>query len=658
MGKPIVHLPRRDAARLLWIYARTKVVQQMKVVIPLVLVLLAFQLVVLRIASADALGTAGGIGLVIVGLALFLEGIRLSIMPLGEEVGLHLPVQAGLLLSLVFGLVVGMGATLAEPAIAVLRLLGSSLRAWEAPLLFVLLNRYSTLLILAIGLGVGVAVVLSLLRAYFVWSLKPLIVTLVPAVLGLTFWAYLTPNLRLITGLAWDAGGVTTGPVTVPLVVSLGVGVSRALKREESATSGLGVVTLASLLPIAAVLILGIILAPRIPGPMDKTEFFSAHRRSETMQLFDSEADLTRYARANGVTALTAAAIADEATDDPNDTEDGVSTTTSANSPVEPDMDSEPASAPGRTELIQQSIVAARSVIPLSLILALVLVVFLRRRVSHWDEVAIGVLLALTGMVLLNFGIEQGLTRLGNGVGRRLPATFQTVAVEDEQRTIRNFDREMVRSAVADDGSVDRFFYLKEGHEYRAVPFDDAQFNRAESRYRYVPHLGPVFSTAAVGLAVVLLFSWATGYMATTAEPALAILGGVVEDVTAGALHRSWLVRIVGSGVGVGMAVGVLKIAFQIPMLWLLAPAYGLLLILTLVSTEEFVNIAWDSAGVTTGPVTVPLIIAFGLGLGSELGTVESFGIISLASLFPIIAVLLAGIVVGRRERASMRGIS
>ncbi len=645
MARSTVHLPRRDVAQLIWMYSRHKVIRQLKVVVPLVLILLAFQLAVLRIAPANALGTAGGIGLVIVGLALFLEGIRLSIMPLGEEVGLHLPVQAGLLLSLVFGLVIGVGATLAEPAIAVLRLLGSSLSAWEAPLLFMLLNRYSTVLILAIGIGVGAAVVLSLLRAYFVWSLKPLILTLVPMVLGLTVWAYLTPNLRLITGLAWDAGGVTTGPVTVPLVVSLGVGVSRALKREESATSGLGVVTLASLLPIMAVLILGMVIAPDVPGPSGKAEFFSGERRAETMELFESEDDLIRYARANGVPDLPGIDTADGNTED-SDPEHN------AREPAESGASSDTT----RTYVISQAIVAARSVIPLSLILATVLIVFLRRRLPHWDEVVVGVLLALGGMMLLNIGIEQGLTRLGNGVGRRLPATFQTVTVEEDQRTLRDFPGEMIRSAVDEDGTVHRFFYLRDGTDYRAVPFDRSQFDPVAEQYRYTPHLGPIFSVATVGVLVVLLFAWLTGYMATTAEPALSILGGVVEDVTAGAFRRSWLIRIVGTGVGVGMAVGVVKILFGIPMLWLLAPAYVLLLILTIISTEEFVNIAWDSAGVTTGPVTVPLIIAFGLGLGTELGTVDSFGIISLASLFPIIAVLLAGLVVGRRERASMEG--
>ena len=67
---------------------------------------------------------------------------------------------------------------------------------------------------------------------------------------------------------------------------------------------------------------------------------------------------------------------------------------------------------------------------------------------------------------------------------------------------------------------------------------------------------------------------------------------------------------------------------------------------LTIISSEEFVNVAWDSAGVTTGPVTVPLVLAMGLGLGNAVSAVEGFGILSLASICPIIAVLTMGVVI------------
>ena len=83
--------------------------------------------------------------------------------------------------------------------------------------------------------------------------------------------------------------------------------------------------------------------------------------------------------------------------------------------------------------------------------------------------------------------------------------------------------------------------------------------------------------------------------------------------------------------------------------------AYALAAVLTVLSTEAFVNIAWDSAGVTTGPVTVPLVLAMGLGQGDAVGVVEGFGILSMASIGPILAVLATGLWI-TKARAKREG--
>ena len=84
----------------------------------------------------------------------------------------------------------------------------------------------------------------------------------------------------------------------------------------------------------------------------------------------------------------------------------------------------------------------------------------------------------------------------------------------------------------------------------------------------------------------------------------------------------------------------------------MLVPSYLILLVLTAISDEQYVNIGWDSAGVTTGPVTVPLVLAMGLGLGARVeGVVEGFGILSMASACPILAVLLMGISASRKAK-------
>jgi len=87
----------------------------------------------------------------------------------------------------------------------------------------------------------------------------------------------------------------------------------------------------------------------------------------------------------------------------------------------------------------------------------------------------------------------------------------------------------------------------------------------------------------------------------------------------------------------------------------LLVPPYLLLLLLTAMSAEDYVNISWDSAGVTTGPVTVPLVLAMGLGIGSQMGVVEGFGILAAASVCPILSVLLVGLTVTWKRKGALK---
>jgi hypothetical protein len=154
------------------------------------------------------------------------------------------------------------------------------------------------------------------------------------------------------------------------------------------------------------------------------------------------------------------------------------------------------------------------------------------------------------------------------------------------------------------------------------------------------------------GIMVVLLFAFFMGYGATLAEPALNALGTTVESITVGTFKKTLLMQSVALGVGLGIALGVGKIIWDIPLVWMLAPLYTALLFVTWISTEEFVNIGWDSAGVTTGPITVPLVLAMGLGIGTQSGVVEGFGILAIASVCPILSVLLVGLWVTARRQA------
>jgi hypothetical protein len=106
------------------------------------------------------------------------------------------------------------------------------------------------------------------------------------------------------------------------------------------------------------------------------------------------------------------------------------------------------------------------------------------------------------------------------------------------------------------------------------------------------------------------------------------------------------LMYSVALGVATGIMLGVTKLIFNYNLLYILIPGYVIAVVLTLISSEEFVNIGWDSAGVTTGPVTVPLVLAMGLGFGGAVNAVEGFGVLAAASIAPICAVLALGVYV------------
>ena len=689
--KTRVRLSLREKCRLLFPYIGRKLTEQVKAVALIIAYLILFQTLVLGIAIAEAAVIAAGIAVIVFGLAFFMEGLFLGLMPLGETIGLKLPRKASLPGILAFSLILGIGVTFAEPAIGVLQTAGSSVKAWNAPLLYLMLNKDAMLLKWAVSLGVGLAVVAGMLRFIFNLSLKTYLYVGVPLALALSLWASLEPNMAFINGLAWDCGGVTTGPVTVPLVLALGIGVSRVVSKGDSESGGFGVVTLASLLPVFTVLILGIILLPSVPKPMDERTFFSEANRSRAVGLFENEDRLRGYALRNATVeaqlglfegneaafqAWVAGLAADEGLrgrvfgDGSRETMErwaiqngsdwqrlAVFGSPEAVGRAVRDYGTRAAAMPRAGDLfLRNGVVALQAIMPLVLFLLLVLLVILREKLVHKDEVFIGVACALLGMMLFNIGIELGLTKLGNQVGAKLPSSFRKIELVDEARNIPDFDPALVQTAITPSGETKRFFYANLNNAYVAVPFDEAKLDSASRSYSWIPTRGPLFggTDSAGGFIVVILFAFIMGYGATLAEPALNALGATVENLSAGAFKKSLLMQSVAVGVGVGIAVGIVKIIWGVPLLWLIGPPYLVLMVLTFLSTEEFTNIAWDSAGVTTGPITVPLVLSLGLGIGGQIGAVEGFGILATASAFPILSVLTTGLIVNRRGKTDV----
>ena len=270
-GKPIplgpappLRFTPTEVLRLIQPYVSIRFMDQLKAVVPLALYLALFQLLILKQVVEDSMLITGGLFAVIIGLMIFMEGLARGLMPLGEIIGSTLPRKSPLPLVLFITLLLGIGVTFAEPAIGALQAAGQNISVERAPYLYALLNDWADTLVLVVGASVGMAAVIGTVRFLYGWSLKPLIYLTLAPVLALTIYCATDPQLTNTLGLAWDAGAVTTGPVTVPLVLSLGIGIAAAAGKSESGLSGFGIVTLASLFPILGVMLLAIYVATTV----------------------------------------------------------------------------------------------------------------------------------------------------------------------------------------------------------------------------------------------------------------------------------------------------------------------------------------------------------------------------------------------------------
>lgn len=525
------------ALNLIAPYTYIRILEQFKTVFPLATYLFLFQLLILRQPIIEISIICLGLFSVIVGLAIFMEGLKVGLMPFGNIIGDLLPKKANMTVVLILISILGVGVTFAEPAIGALKAFGGGVDPNKAPYLFELLNNRTKPLIFIVGAGVGLAAVLGTLRFVKGWSLKPLIYFSLTPTIILTIYVWLDPNLRAVLGLAWDCGAVTTGPVTVPLILSLGIGIASATGKGNSSLSGFGLVTLASIFPVISVLGLTIYISNQI-SPEEIIN--NSNLLVQNLGISNNQ---------NLIWSLTP---------------------------------------------FKEIIAGIQSILPLVIFLMFVLFVILKSKLPDISITIYGLSLSIIGMCIFNVGLTYGLQAIGEQTGTNLPSAFMKIGSNE---------------------------------------------------------MSPIYSQS-LGLGLVVLFAWILGFGSTLAEPALNALGTTVQDLTNGAFRKSMLMYSVAFGVAFGIALGVSKIVFKIDLIFFLIPLYFIAIILTFFSTEEFVDVAWDSAGVTTGPVTVPLVLAMGLGLGNAVSATEGFGILSMASICPIIAVLLMGLFIKFKQKS------
>lgn len=157
----------------------------------------------------------------------------------------------------------------------------------------------------------------------------------------------------------------------------------------------------------------------------------------------------------------------------------------------------------------------------------------------------------------------------------------------------------------------------------------------------------------------VYVFGAAIGFSTALAEPALIAVAMKASSVSGGAIRVLSLRIAVAAGVAIGVSLGCLRIITGLPLHWFIAACYFVVIIQTITAPKIIVPLAYDSGGVTTSTVTVPLVAALGLGLADAVPgrdpLIDGFGLVAVACLFPIISVLAYGQLAVYFERKSKR---
>lgn len=222
---------------------KEKLKEALQAVLPIIGLVLLLSFTIAPISPSILLCFLIGGILLIAGIVFFTLGAELAMSPMGERVGTAMTQSKKLWVVVALSFLLGFIITISEPDLQVL--------AQQVPAV------PNLTLILAVACGVGVFLVVALLRMLFSIALPPLLVCFYAVIFILTFFV---PKEFL--SVAFDSGGVTTGPMTVPFIMALGVGISATRSDRHAADDSFGLVALCSIGPILAVMMLGLIYNP------------------------------------------------------------------------------------------------------------------------------------------------------------------------------------------------------------------------------------------------------------------------------------------------------------------------------------------------------------------------------------------------------------
>ena len=223
--------------------------------LPIIIVVSFFQIVVLQQPFPNLNEILIGLFFVVLGLMLFVEGLEIGLFPMGENLSYTLAKKGSLFWLLSFSFLLGFSTTIAEPA-----LIAVSKEAAEIAVLSDLIKPdfetgYAFGLRLFVAISVGLAILIGIWRIIKGWPVYYIIIGGYIIVIVMTLFAP-----EEIIGIAYDAGGVTTSTITVPLVTALGVGLATVIEGRSPLTDGFGLIAIASLLPMIFVMGYGMLI--------------------------------------------------------------------------------------------------------------------------------------------------------------------------------------------------------------------------------------------------------------------------------------------------------------------------------------------------------------------------------------------------------------
>ncbi len=429
----------------------------------------------------------------IIGIALFNLGADLAMTPMGEHVGSGLTKSKKLIVLLPVCFVMGLLITIAEPDLSVL-----------ASQVAAVMN--GTLLIVTVGVGVGLFLLLAVLKIAFKKNLSQMLMFFYMTLFALCALLISMGKADFLP-LSFDSGGVTTGPITVPFIMALGVGISTTIGGRNANENSFGLVALCSIGPILAVIILSM-----------------TSSGSLTYTLPDYSVD------ANLGTAFW-------------------------------------------YKLLETVFDVTKALGLISLFFVILQLAVLKLPKQKIIQIVIGIVYTFVGLVVFLTAVTVGFMPIGFKLG----------------------------SEIASDSKI-----------------------------------------LLVVLALVL------GAVVVLAEPAVHVLNKQVEEVTGGGVKKIEMIIALSVGVGLSIALSVIRIIFGFSLLYYLIPGYLLSLGLSFFVPKIYTAIAFDSGGVASGPLTSSFILPLALGACSVIagdGKILdlAFGIVAMVAMIPLITIQVLG---------------